>query len=555
MLTYEGPLCATTVAETCTANVPATTDFAVKVAGTARSVSAVAVEGSTVQLTLSGNAIGATDAVTVAYTKPASNPLQDGNGNPPATFAERKADNISRLLVRNSGQGDTLFGNLGVDFAQAFTTGGSAFKLTRADLWMTKALASAADAAWTVSVHERGSDGLPGTSLGSLATSDTVPVGRVLARLEHANATGIDLAADTTYFVVVDASTGGTFNLIDLERSNAEDAGAAPGWSLGDGKRTRVNTATTWTGTTDAQTPLRIALHGFSTDTGAPTLQSLAVSGATLTLTFNENLDPGSVPAASAFAVTVAGAARAVSAVAVAGSKVTLTLASAVTAGQAVTLAYTAPSANPLRDVAAPHYNNAGNVSARNVRNDTGTLVSNTGQTSDGQDTVVGQLSSVHWSQAITFTTGGNTAGYTLSAVDVKLSAGTPASNTQVSIYTTTGTTNPVPSASLHVLNNPSSLTASAINTFSADAGDSLDANTTYAVVFEIPCCTGSTLLDRTASDAEDAGAASGWSIGNARNQSVGHRQLELFNRWRGTDDRDQGDGEDGRDPAPPRRW
>ena len=382
VLTYRGPLCATTVAEVCTANVPGTGDFAVKVAGTARSVSAVAVAGSTVELTLS-SAIGATDAVTVKYTRPTANRLQDDNGNEPVTTPEIKADNTSRLLVRNSLQGDTTFNNLGGDYAQAFTTGSSAFKLTRADLWMSNALTSTPAAAWTLSVHEVDSSGLPGTSLGSLATSDTVPVGAPFGRIEHAHSgTGIDLAADTTYFLVLDASTGTNLNLVQGEESDSEDAGAAPGWSLADRFRRRTNTVTTWTGSLFSDDALRIALHGRSTDTTAPALQSLAVSGATLTLTYDETLDPGSVPAASAFAVTVAGAARAVSAVAVAGSKVTLTLASAVTAGQAVTLAYTAPSASPLRDVAAPHYNNAATFAARNVANSSGvTLVGNTGQT------------------------------------------------------------------------------------------------------------------------------------------------------------------------------
>ena len=115
---------------------------------------------------------------------------------------------------------------------------------------------------------------------------------------------------------------------------------------------------------------LRIALHGRSTDTTAPALQSLSVSGSTLTLTYDETLDPGSVPAASAFAVNIDSAAAVnPTAVSVAGSAVTLTLPAAVTPGQTVTLAYIAPSASPLRDVAAPHYNNAGNVSTRNVPN------------------------------------------------------------------------------------------------------------------------------------------------------------------------------------------
>ena len=69
-------------------------------------------------------------------------------------------------------------------------------------------------------------------------------------------------------------------------------------------------------------------------DTAAPTtLDTAAVDGATLALTWDEMLDAGSVPAAGAFTVTVAGPVRAMSGVAVAGGGVTLTLAPAAEHG------------------------------------------------------------------------------------------------------------------------------------------------------------------------------------------------------------------------------
>ena len=144
------------------------------------------------------------------------------------------------------------------------------------------------------------------------------------------------------------------------------------------------------------------------------------------------------------------------------------------------------------------------------------TLVSNTGQTPGSGGLTVGFTGTNHWSRALSFTTGSNSAGYTLSAVDVKLSSGTHATNTRVSIYTASGSP-ATPGSSLHVLNNPSSLVASAINTFSANSGASLDEETTYFVVIEIPSGQDHTTLDRTDSDAEDSGAADGWSIGNRR--------------------------------------
>ena len=102
-------------------------------------------------------------------------------------------------------------------------------------------------------------------------------------------------------------------------------------------------------------------------DTKAPSLSTTtppSVNGATLVLTYDEALDETSTPAASAFAVTVAGATRAVSSVSIAGSTVTLTLASAVGAGDTVTLDYTAPSSNPIQDEAD---NDAGNLNNQAV--------------------------------------------------------------------------------------------------------------------------------------------------------------------------------------------
>ena len=99
-------------------------------------------------------------------------------------------------------------------------------------------------------------------------------------------------------------------------------------------------------------------------DAAAPSLSAAAVSGAALTLSYDEALDETSVPAPGAFAVTVSGAARAVSGVAVSGRAVTLTLTSEVAAGQTVTVSYTAPAVNPIRGAAG---NDAGNLRDRAV--------------------------------------------------------------------------------------------------------------------------------------------------------------------------------------------
>ena len=122
----------------------------------------------------------------------------------------------------------------------------------------------------------------------------------------------------------------------------SDDTDGSFGWSL-----TRSDAADWSTFTTRT---LRL-----SYDDVAPTVQSHDLDGASLTLVFSEALDEGSVPAASAFGVKVVGedatehVAR-LNRVSIDGRTVTLTLATAPEDTAAVTLQYTPPSANPLRD-------------------------------------------------------------------------------------------------------------------------------------------------------------------------------------------------------------
>ena len=110
--------------------------------------------------------------------------------------------------------------------------------------------------------------------------------------------------------------------------------------------------------------------------TGAPTVSSATVNGTALVLTYDEALDTGSVPAASAYRVKVSGGSGAVgagsgtapSSVTVSGSAVTLTLGTSVTHGQTVTVSYTKPGTNPVQDGAG---NDAAALTDRAVTNTT----------------------------------------------------------------------------------------------------------------------------------------------------------------------------------------
>ncbi|WP_215900947.1 SwmB domain-containing protein, partial [Acinetobacter bereziniae] len=108
-------------------------------------------------------------------------------------------------------------------------------------------------------------------------------------------------------------------------------------------------------------------------DTTAPTFVSAAVdtTGTSLTLTYSEALDGTHPPAVGDFTVTAGGQVVTVTNVAVVGSTVVLTLGAPVTAGQAVEVGYTDPTAgndlNAIQDAAG---NDAASLPATPVSND-----------------------------------------------------------------------------------------------------------------------------------------------------------------------------------------
>ena len=93
------------------------------------------------------------------------------------------------------------------------------------------------------------------------------------------------------------------------------------------------------------------ALPSHKVDTTKPSLESASAMDTALTLTFSEELNT-TAPANTFFTVKVDGGSGVnPTAVSISGSVVTLTLASAVTAGQTVTVSYTKPSTNPIKDL------------------------------------------------------------------------------------------------------------------------------------------------------------------------------------------------------------
>ena len=288
-------------------SVPARTAYTVKAGPTGSLTTvdlatsdAVAVSGQTVTLTLA-SAVTPEQTVTVTYTAPATDPVQDALGNAVA--------NLDAQAVANN----TVRPTATIASAATFPTK-DAFAVT-----ITFSEAVTGFAAADVAVTH-------GTAAASFTSNTTTAYTIAVTPVA-------DYDGDVTVAVAADAATG--------------DNGVG-------------NAAVSAT---------------FAADTRAPGLATATVNGTALTLTYNADLDANSTPAASAYTVKAGptGSLTTVdlatsNPVAVSGKTVTLALASAVTHGQTVTVSYTAPATNPVRDAVG---NNVENLTDRAVDNET----------------------------------------------------------------------------------------------------------------------------------------------------------------------------------------
>ena len=279
---------------------PAADAFTVKAtrSGTERDVELaaadpVSISGSAVTLTLA-EAVAPIDTVTVAYTAPSTDPLRGSDGLKPAVtgFGDTKT-------VTNDTPADST-----VPTVSSAAVNGATLTLTFSEA-LDKSSVPPPDT-FTVS------PGGKGTGVAVEGKTVTVTLNGAV-RHDH----GVQLQV---FYVP------------------PTDAGATPLRDLSGNNVGFINPS---------------AIPSLTNNT-PPAYSSATVDGATLTVTFNGALDTGSVPAADAFTVTVAGDEvdlADTNPVSVSGSTVTLTLAEAVGGSLlAVTVAYTAPETGPLQD-------------------------------------------------------------------------------------------------------------------------------------------------------------------------------------------------------------
>ena len=300
-----------------TTPLPAATAFVLAVdAGTAPTASSVSITGKTATVTL-GTAVLETQTVTLRYVKPGANPLKDLAGNELVTIPDTEA---ARVSVTNNTD-DTAP-------TVAFSpVNGARTKAKSADITLTFNEAVYKDA----NGAEFGASDLE--SLIELKVTD-----------DNGNTIGFSASIN-------DANTVVTVN------PSADLADGDVYVEVGSGFYDEDGNQGSETSTT------------FTVDTVVPTRASLTVDRTALVVTFNENLDTSSTPAASSFSVN-GGQGPTVSSVSLSGKAATLTLATAVSQGATVTLSFTQPSTNKLKDVAG---NEAAGFSGVSVTNNTDT--------------------------------------------------------------------------------------------------------------------------------------------------------------------------------------
>ena len=113
---------------------------------------------------------------------------------------------------------------------------------------------------------------------------------------------------------------------------------------------------------------------------------------------------------------------------------------------------------------------------------------------------------------AQSFETGSNTGGYTISEVNIHVRT---ASGKSTSVKIRENNASDEPGALVATLNNPATLTSNGLNTFTAPAGTTLAADTTYWISVNEGISSDRVSFNTTGANGETG--EMGWSIGNGR--------------------------------------
>ena len=262
------------------------------------------------------------------------------------------AQSAELILVRNTHATTNATIDITQDRAMGFRTGPNAggYLLSSVELSMLINNPSGTYPTYSVELWSTDSDADPAAPLATLTNPDSLNTG-----LNKFTAPGGYLLDPNTRYAIafIVSDNEGADIGAGLRVTNAGSEFGEAGWLINHSYVSRAIGSPSWTDVAQSQTPI-FQVNGY-TDTTPPAFQNAEVNFSTLTMTFDDTLDPDSVPAASSFSVGVTpgfdgSRTVAVSRVDISGSTLTLTLFRPVRHNMAVTVSYAPPASNPLQD-------------------------------------------------------------------------------------------------------------------------------------------------------------------------------------------------------------
>ncbi len=413
-------------------------------------------------------------------------------------------------LVSNTGEFHTGGGS-GI-YAQSFTTGANSdgYTLSEIQLYITRI-----DTGDTTTVTLRantvtGTSNVPGDEVAAL----TNPASLTLNALNSFTAPpGTTLGPDTTYWVTVNENTASA-NRLSFSVTSRDGQSGESGFTIGNDRLWKDKAGDAWSTGSDA---LRIDVRGTvgagtpppaGNATGTVSISGTATVGETLTASVSNVMDPEGVTNATYSyqwgRVDADGTSNAVDISGATSSTYTLT---ADDLGKKVKLRVSfnddGGNAEQLTSDAHPTTGTVAGI----------TLVSNMGRhAASGSSTINAQ----------SFTTGSNSAGYTLSEIRVRLAA-IAAGTGDTTTVTLRDDSSGAPGDEVATLANPASFTLDVLNSFAAPPGTTLEPDTDYWVTVNEGLDGNSGLtFSRTTGDGQTGEL--GWSIANDRLSKTNQR-------------------------------
>ena len=370
--------------------VPATTAFSVMVNSVSRTISSVSISGTKVLLTLASPVVYG-NVVSLAYTRPALNPLQTAAGGQAASISAQSVTNnvgavnpvyVSSLITTTTPTVIEMTYNLTltniVPAASAFSVmvnsvsrTVSSVSISGTRVLLTLASPVVSGNVVTIAYNKPATNPLQTAAGGQAVSLSAQPVTNnvgavnpvyVSSLITSATPTVLEMTYDLTLSNIVPVPAAFDVKVNSLSRTVSSVSVSGTKVLLTLSTSCASGNVVTVAYNKPATNPLQCVAGGQAASISAqpvtnnvgsanPVYVSSLIASATpavLEITYDLTL-ANIVPAASAFSVMVNSVSRTVSSVSISGTKVLLTLASPVVNGNVVSIAYNKPATNPLQ--------------------------------------------------------------------------------------------------------------------------------------------------------------------------------------------------------------